>query len=97
VITTETLEQAIDRAGGKHGNKGAEAAAAALEQVSVLRAIQGAGAGAAPPPAAASAGPRRGVDPGAAPKPSTSQGRDRKATASPSPTTAKKARRPAAR
>lgn len=43
VITTDTLEQAIDRAGGKHGNKGAEAAAAALEQVSVLRAIQGIG------------------------------------------------------
>jgi 6,7-dimethyl-8-ribityllumazine synthase len=31
VLTTDTLEQAIDRAGGKMGNKGAEAAAAAVE------------------------------------------------------------------
>jgi 6,7-dimethyl-8-ribityllumazine synthase len=31
VLTTETLEQAIDRAGGKMGNKGAEAAAVAVE------------------------------------------------------------------
>jgi 6,7-dimethyl-8-ribityllumazine synthase len=31
VLTTETLDQAIDRAGGKMGNKGAEAAAAAVE------------------------------------------------------------------
>lgn len=31
VLTTDTLEQAIDRAGGKMGNKGAEAAAAGVE------------------------------------------------------------------
>jgi 6,7-dimethyl-8-ribityllumazine synthase len=31
VLTTETLDQAINRAGGKMGNKGAEAAAAAVE------------------------------------------------------------------
>jgi 6,7-dimethyl-8-ribityllumazine synthase len=36
VLTTETLEQAIDRAGGKHGNKGWDAAMAALETASVL-------------------------------------------------------------
>ena len=31
VLTTNTLQQAIDRAGGKHGNKGVEAAAACLK------------------------------------------------------------------
>lgn len=36
VLTTDTLEQAMDRAGGRHGNKGWDAAAAALEMVSVL-------------------------------------------------------------
>jgi 6,7-dimethyl-8-ribityllumazine synthase len=33
VLTTDTLEQAIHRAGSKAGNKGAEAAMAAVEQV----------------------------------------------------------------
>jgi 6,7-dimethyl-8-ribityllumazine synthase len=33
VLTCDTLEQAIDRAGLKHGNKGAEAAMAAVEMV----------------------------------------------------------------
>jgi 6,7-dimethyl-8-ribityllumazine synthase len=37
LLTTETLEQALDRAGGKAGNKGAEAAAAAVEMVQLLR------------------------------------------------------------
>lgn len=36
VITTDTDEQAIDRAGVKHGNKGSEAALSALEMVNVL-------------------------------------------------------------
>lgn len=36
VLTTNTLEQAIDRAGAKAGNKGGEAAAAAIEQARVL-------------------------------------------------------------
>ena len=36
VLTTETMEQALDRAGGKHGNKGWEAAMTALQTVSVL-------------------------------------------------------------
>ena len=40
VLTTDTFEQAIDRAGGKVGNKGADAALAALELVS-LRAVLG--------------------------------------------------------
>lgn len=37
VITTETIEQAIERAGTKSGNKGADAAAAAIEMVNLLR------------------------------------------------------------
>ena len=37
VVTTNTLEQAQDRAGGKHGNKGAEAAATAL-RMAVIKA-----------------------------------------------------------
>jgi 6,7-dimethyl-8-ribityllumazine synthase len=40
VVTTETMEQAIDRAGGKHGNKGADAALAAVEMVSLLRGLR---------------------------------------------------------
>ena len=36
VLTTETLEQAMARAGGDHGNKGWDAAAAALEMASLL-------------------------------------------------------------
>ena len=36
VLTPETLEQALDRAGMKHGNKGREAAAAAIEAANLL-------------------------------------------------------------
>jgi 6,7-dimethyl-8-ribityllumazine synthase len=36
VLTTDTLEQAMDRAGGKHGNKGWDSAMAAMETCSVL-------------------------------------------------------------
>ncbi len=36
VLTTDTIEQAIERAGTKAGNKGAEAALAALETVNLL-------------------------------------------------------------
>jgi 6,7-dimethyl-8-ribityllumazine synthase len=36
VLTTETMAQALDRAGGKHGNKGWDAAMAAMQMVSVL-------------------------------------------------------------
>ncbi len=39
VITTDTIEQAIDRAGLKVGNKGAEAALSALEMINVLEQI----------------------------------------------------------
>ncbi len=41
VLTTNSIEQAIERAGTKMGNKGAEAALAALEMVSLLRAMEG--------------------------------------------------------
>ena len=40
VLTTDTLEQAIERAGVKMGNKGADAALAAIETVNVLRAVR---------------------------------------------------------
>lgn len=36
IITTETLEQAIDRAGAKTGNKGTEAALSAIEMVNLF-------------------------------------------------------------
>ncbi len=36
VLTTDTLEQAIERAGSKAGNKGVDAAAATLETIRVL-------------------------------------------------------------
>ncbi len=36
VITTDTLEQAIDRAGARGGNKGAEAALTAMEMVDLF-------------------------------------------------------------
>lgn len=39
VLTTETLEQAIERAGAKAGNKGAEAALAAIEMANLLRTL----------------------------------------------------------
>jgi 6,7-dimethyl-8-ribityllumazine synthase len=37
VLTTDTLEQAIERAGSKAGNKGAEAAMAAIEMANLLK------------------------------------------------------------
>ena len=37
LLTTDTLEQAIERAGSKAGNKGVEAAAAVMETVQVLK------------------------------------------------------------
>jgi 6,7-dimethyl-8-ribityllumazine synthase len=39
VLTCDTMEQALDRAGGKAGNKGAEAAVCALEMAGLLEAI----------------------------------------------------------
>lgn len=40
VLTTQTMEQAEARSGGTHGNKGEDAALAALEMASVLRQIR---------------------------------------------------------
>lgn len=40
ILTTDNLEQALDRAGGKHSHKGREAVDAAFEMVSVLQQIQ---------------------------------------------------------
>ncbi|MBM4295856.1 MAG: 6,7-dimethyl-8-ribityllumazine synthase, partial [Deltaproteobacteria bacterium] len=37
ILTTDTLEQAIERAGSKAGNKGFAAAEAAIEMVNLLR------------------------------------------------------------
>ena len=45
VLTCETLEQALDRAGLKAGNKGFEAASAAIEMVSLHRKIAAGGVG----------------------------------------------------
>ena len=41
VLTTNTLEEAIDRAGAKSGNKGFDAAATAIEMASVLGQLRG--------------------------------------------------------
>ena len=40
VLTTDTLEQAVERAGTKQGNKGWDAAQAAIEMANVLRALR---------------------------------------------------------
>lgn len=44
VLTTDTMEQALDRAGGAGGNKGYEAAEAALRTADVLGRLRGANA-----------------------------------------------------
>lgn len=41
VLTTENVEQAFDRVGGKHGHKGREAADAAWHMVGVVDALSG--------------------------------------------------------
>ncbi|WP_318617970.1 6,7-dimethyl-8-ribityllumazine synthase [Priestia megaterium] len=41
VLTTETIEQAIERAGTKAGNKGWEAAASAIEMANLSKMIEG--------------------------------------------------------
>ncbi len=49
VLTTDTVDQALDRAGGKSGNKGFDAAAAAIEMADLLRQLpKGAGGDGAP-------------------------------------------------
>ena len=40
VLTTDTIEQAIERAGTKAGNKGFDAAMAAIEMVSLFRIVE---------------------------------------------------------
>jgi 6,7-dimethyl-8-ribityllumazine synthase len=40
VLTTNTLEQAIDRAGAKSGNKGFDAAMTAIEMANLMRALR---------------------------------------------------------
>ncbi len=42
VLTCDTLEQAIDRAGGKSGNKGFDAAMSAVEMGNLMRRLRGA-------------------------------------------------------
>ena len=39
VLTTDTLEQAINRAGGKQGNNGYGAGLAAIEMANLMRAL----------------------------------------------------------
>lgn len=40
ILTTDTIEQAVERAGTKAGNKGSDAAVSAIEAVDVLRSIR---------------------------------------------------------
>ncbi len=40
VLTTDTIEQAVERAGSKAGNKGFECATGAIEMVNLIRAIE---------------------------------------------------------
>ena len=40
VLTTNTLEQAIDRAGAKGGNKGFDAAMSAIEMANLMRGLR---------------------------------------------------------
>jgi 6,7-dimethyl-8-ribityllumazine synthase len=48
VLTCDTLEQAVDRAGLKGGNKGFEAGLAAIEMAQLSRKLRGAHSKAAP-------------------------------------------------
>jgi 6,7-dimethyl-8-ribityllumazine synthase len=41
ILTCDTVEQAVDRAGTKGGNKGADAATAALEMANLMSALPG--------------------------------------------------------
>lgn len=40
ILTTDTIEQAIERAGTKAGNKGADCAQSAIEMINLLRALE---------------------------------------------------------
>jgi len=41
VLTVDSIEQAIERAGTKAGNKGAEAALSCIEMINLLRSLEG--------------------------------------------------------
>ena len=41
VLTVDTIEQAIERAGTKAGNKGGEAAMSTIEMINLLRSLDG--------------------------------------------------------
>jgi 6,7-dimethyl-8-ribityllumazine synthase len=43
VLTADTVDQALDRSGGKQGNKGVEAAEGAIEMARLVRALAGPG------------------------------------------------------
>jgi len=40
ILTTDTIEQAVERAGTKMGNKGFDAALTAIEMVNVLKGME---------------------------------------------------------
>ena len=40
ILTTDTYEQALERAGGKHGNKGDEAAMAAIQMAAIKKSFR---------------------------------------------------------
>jgi len=40
VLTTDTIEQAVERAGTKAGNKGADAAVTAIEMISLFNKLE---------------------------------------------------------
>ena len=41
MLTVDTIEQAIERAGTKAGNKGGEAALSTIEMINLLRSLDG--------------------------------------------------------
>ena len=41
LLTTETIEQAVERAGTKAGNKGSESAVAAIEMANMIKTLEG--------------------------------------------------------
>lgn len=51
ILTTDTLEQAMDRAGGKSGNKGYDAALAAIEMAGLMQVLPAAAGTDSPAPA----------------------------------------------
>jgi 6,7-dimethyl-8-ribityllumazine synthase len=59
VLTTDTIEQALERAGTKAGNKGFDAALAAIELATLYRALASDDVGALAPEAAPAAPPRK--------------------------------------